>query len=71
MIQLTFNHNIIVIYFCFKVIFSSELMLPDKLRITVENQNKTVTYDWIVDDPEQPLYFAACMDGQPWKLLVE
>ncbi|XP_044736212.1 cytokine receptor-like factor 3 [Chrysoperla carnea] len=54
-----------------KVIFSSELMLPDKLRITVENQNKTVTYDWIVDDPEQPLYFAACMDGQPWKLLVE
>jgi hypothetical protein len=52
-----------------KVSFTCERIRDDRLRINIDNDNKTVTYDWRVGD--QPLLFALSFNQIGWKVLVE
>nr|CAD7265527.1 unnamed protein product [Timema shepardi] len=51
-----------------KVCFTCENLRDGKIRVNVDSDNKTVTYDWSV---RCPLYFAVCFGEMGWKVLVE
>nr|CAD7602460.1 unnamed protein product [Timema genevievae] len=53
---------------CSKVCFTCENIRDGKIRVNVDSNNKTVTYDWSV---RCPLYFAVCFGEMGWKVLVE
>jgi len=52
-----------------KVSFTCEEVTTDRVRVHIDSDNKTVTYDWRV--PAQSLYFALCWGQVGWKVLVE
>lgn len=52
-----------------KVTFTCEEVTNDRVRVHIDSDNKTVTYDWRV--PAQTLYFALCWGQVGWKVLVE
>lgn len=49
--------------------FTCERIRDDRLRVHIDNDNKTVTYDWRVGD--QPMLFALSFNQIGWKVLVE
>nr|CAD7412119.1 unnamed protein product [Timema cristinae] len=53
---------------CSKVCFTCENIRDGKIRVNVDSDNKTVTYDWSV---RCPLYFAVCFGEMGWKVMVE
>lgn len=52
-----------------RIIFSAFRKDEESLRITVENADKAVTYDWTV---QTPLYFAARFsESNKWNIIVK
>ncbi|KAK7863037.1 hypothetical protein R5R35_010779 [Gryllus longicercus] len=54
-----------------KVCFTCEHIRDNKIRVNIDSNNKTVTYDWKVSSPELKVYFAVCFGQKGWKVLVE
>ncbi|XP_059470032.1 cytokine receptor-like factor 3 [Neocloeon triangulifer] len=52
-----------------KVTFTCEEVASDRMRVHIDSDNKTVTYDWRV--PAQPLLFVLGFGQVGWKVLVE
>ncbi|XP_069692262.1 cytokine receptor-like factor 3 [Periplaneta americana] len=54
-----------------KVCFTCEHIRDNKIRVNIDSNNKTVTYDWNISSPDLKLYFAICFGECGWKVLVE
>jgi hypothetical protein len=54
-----------------KVSFTCEHIRDNKIRVNIDSNNKTVTYDWNISNPDLKLYFAICFGESNWKVLVE
>ncbi|XP_067005083.1 cytokine receptor-like factor 3 [Anabrus simplex] len=54
-----------------KVCFTCEHIRDNKIRVNIDSNNKTVTYDWKISSPQLKLYFAVCFGQKGWKVLVE
>jgi hypothetical protein len=54
-----------------KVSFTCELIQDSKIRVNIDSNNKTVTYDWNISSPDHKLYFAIFFREREWKVLVE
>jgi len=54
-----------------KVSFTCEHIQENKIRVNIDSNNKTVTYDWNISSPDLKLYFAICFRECEWKVLVE
>ncbi|PSN57173.1 Cytokine receptor-like factor 3 [Blattella germanica] len=54
-----------------KVCFTCEYIRENKIRVNIDSNNKTVTYDWNVSSTDLKLYFALCFGECGWKVLVE
>ncbi|XP_046405509.1 cytokine receptor-like factor 3 isoform X2 [Ischnura elegans] len=59
-----------------KVAFSCERIREDRIRVNIDSNNKTVTYDWRVEGASCEsehfrLFFALCFGETGWKVLVE
>jgi len=54
-----------------KVSFTCELIQDSKIRVNIDSNNKTVTYDWNISSPDHKLYFAIFFRERDWKVLVE
>jgi len=52
-----------------KITFTCESVTTDRMRVHIDSDNKTVTYDWKV--PAQSLFFALSLGQEGWKVLVE
>ncbi|XP_021931889.1 cytokine receptor-like factor 3 isoform X2 [Zootermopsis nevadensis] len=54
-----------------KVSFTCEHIRDSKVRVNIDSNNKTVTYDWNISSPDLKLSFAICFGECNWKVLVE
>jgi len=54
-----------------KVSFTCEFIQDNKIRVNIDSNNKTVTYDWNISSQDHKLYFAIFFRECEWKVLVE
>ncbi|XP_071443717.1 cytokine receptor-like factor 3 isoform X2 [Hetaerina americana] len=59
-----------------KVAFSCERIREDRIRVNIDSNNKTVTYDWKVEgaaceSEHFRIFFGLCFGETGWKVLVE